>query len=69
MRKIVIFLMILVLGLSFFFFPSGKILCDDSGNTNNTNSQNPQTTLMENVKAQEMIAELQKMAVIVTKNA
>ncbi len=69
MRKIVIFLMILVLGLSFFFFPSEKMFCDDTGNTNNTNSKNPQTTVMENLRQQEMLVELQKMAVIVTKNA
>ena len=69
MGKIVIFLMILVLVLSFFFFPNGKMFCDDTGNTNNTNSKNPQSAVMENVKQQEMLVELKKMAVIMTKNA
>ena len=42
---------------------------NDGGGTNDTNSKNPQTTVMKNAKQQEMLVELQKMTVIVTKNA
>ncbi|WP_036225325.1 hypothetical protein [Mesoaciditoga lauensis] len=64
---IVSILALLVLTL----FLSNKIVyfSDDGGSGDHSGDKNPQTTLMENVKPQEMLVELQKMAVIVTKNA
>lgn len=67
--KVMIIVSILTL-LVFTLFLSNKIVyfSDDGGSGKHSGDKNPQTTLMENVKQHEMLAELQKMAVIVTKN-
>ncbi len=68
--RVIVIVSILTL-LVFTLFLSSKIVyfSDDGGSGKHSGDKNPQTTVMENVKAQEMIAELQKMIVIVTKNA
>ncbi|WP_456399406.1 hypothetical protein [Mesoaciditoga sp.] len=68
--KVIVIVSILAL-LIFTLFLSNKIVyfSDDGGSGDHSGNKNPQTTVMENVKAQEMLVELQKMAVIVTKNA
>ncbi len=68
--KVMIIVSILTL-LVFTLFLSNKIVyfSDDGGGTSNADSKNPQSAVMKNVKQQEMLVELQKMAVIVTKNA
>ena len=60
MKRIITLLMIIGVILSLFYFPNGKIFCNDTGNTNNTNSKNPQTAVVENiVMQQEVIVEFQ----------
>ena len=58
-KRIITLLMIIGMILSLFYFPNGKTFCNDTGNTNNTNSKNPQTAVVENVMQQEMIVEFQ----------
>ncbi len=66
--KLLIALMVLVLSFTIFLSSTAVYFSDDGGGTNDTSSKNPQTAVVENVKPQEMLAELQKMTVIVTKN-
>ncbi len=66
--KILIALMVLVLSFTIFLSSTAVYFSDDGGGTSNADSKNPQSAVVGNVKQQEMLVELQKMAVIVTKN-
>jgi len=61
--------MVLILSFTIFLSRTAVYFSDDGGGTNDTSSKNPQTAVVGNVRQQEMLVELQKMAVIVTKNA
>ena len=67
--KLLIALMVLILSFTIFLSRTAVYFSDDGGGTNDTSSKNPQTAVVGNVRQQEMLVELQKMAVIVTKNA
>jgi len=52
MKRTLTVVIITVMILSFFFLSDRKFFCDDTGNTNNTNSKNPQTAVVLNVQYQ-----------------
>ncbi len=62
--KLLITLIVLVLSFTLSLSSTAVYFSDDGGGTNDTSSKNPPTAVVENVKQQEILVELQKMAVI-----